>query len=606
MTADAAAPANGAAEQLGFNPDELRRKYAHERDKRLRKDGKEQYIEVTGRFAHFLNDPYVERRERAPIREEVDVAIIGGGYGGLIIAARLQMAGMDNVRIIESGGDFGGTWYWNRYPGAQCDIESYIYMPLLEETGYVPSEKYAHQPELFAHAQRIGRHFDLYKRAAFQTHVKTVQWNEKDARWTLKTDRNDEIRARFVIVSSGPLNRPKLPAVPGIENFKGHTFHTSRWDYGYTGGDSTGGLEKLADKRIGIIGTGATAVQCVPYLGRYAKHLTVFQRTPSSVDLRGNRPTDPEWAKTLEPGWQEDRNRNFVSIVTGIPQEKDLVNDGWTYIFTKLTSIIPGKASDGTSEEEMARRSEIVDFQKMNEVRARVDSCVQDQNTAEALKPWYRQWCKRPTFNDNYLPTFNRPNVSLVDTGGTGVERMTEHGAVVNGREIELDCIVFATGFEVGTDYSRRAQFEIIGRNGLKLSDYWSKGMRTYHGFSAHGFPNCFHMGFTQTGLAPNVTYMLENQAKHIVYMVKEMEARKARTVEPTEQAEAEWVAVIKQPTPFGELIRQCTPGYYNGEGKAGEGGLFENFYGGSPLVFFDEILANWRQAGKFEGMRVE
>ena len=245
--------------------------------------------------------------------------IVGGGFGGLLAAARLQKVGITNIRIIEKAGDFGGTWYWNRYPGAQCDIESYVYLPLLEETGYIPKEKYSFAPEIFAHAQRIGKHFNLYERACFQTQIKEARWDDEERRWTVKTDRGDVFKARFVIMSSGPLNRPKLPAIPGIEKFKGHTFHTSRWDYDYTGGDTTGGLHKLADKRVGIIGTGATAIQSVSHLGQHAKQLYVFQRTPSSVDERGNKPTDPEWVKTLTPGWQAYRNNNFCAILSGIP-----------------------------------------------------------------------------------------------------------------------------------------------------------------------------------------------------------------------------------------------------------------------------------------------
>jgi cyclohexanone monooxygenase len=301
--------------ELGFDPEALRAKYAAERTKRLRADGNNQYQEITGQFAHYNVDPYVEPGFTRPaLHEALDVLIIGGGFGGLLAAARLQEVGITNIRIIEKAGDFGGTWYWNRYPGAQCDVESYVYLPLLEETGYMPKEKYSFAPEILAHAQRIGRHFKLYDRACFQTQIKEAKWNDETGRWTITTDRDDVFQARFVIMCSGPLNRPKLPAIPGIEMFTGHTFHTSRWDYHYTGGDSSGGLHKLHDKRVGIIGTGATAIQCVSHLGQHAKQLYVFQRTPSSVDKRGNMPTDPEWVKTLTPGWQAHRNNNFSLV----------------------------------------------------------------------------------------------------------------------------------------------------------------------------------------------------------------------------------------------------------------------------------------------------
>ncbi len=424
--------------ELGFDPAELRRKYAAEREKRVRADGNNQYREITGALEHYNSDPYVKPGFTRPaMHEQLDAVIVGGGFGGMLAAARLQQVGITNIRIIEKAGDFGGTWYWNRYPGAQCDIESYVYLPLLEETGYIPREKYSFAPEIFEHAKRIGRHFNLYDRACFQTQVREARWDNDDRRWTITTDRGDVFKARYVIMSSGPLNRPKLPAIPGIENFKGHTFHTSRWDYNYTGGDTTGGLHKLADKRVGIVGTGATAIQSVSHLGEHSKQLYVFQRTPSSVDERGNKPTDPEWVKTLTPGWQAYRNHNFCAILSGIPIEEDLVGDKWTSLFKNLSKLISGKDNSALSSEEMALMSEIADYQKMNEVRNRVSSIVKDPATAEALKAWYGQWCKRPTFNDEYLPTFNRPNVKLVDTKGKGVDRVTEKGVVVDGVEYE-------------------------------------------------------------------------------------------------------------------------------------------------------------------------
>ena len=594
------------AEELGFDPGALRKKYAAERAKRLRADGNTQYQEITGKYAHYNVDPYVEPGFTRPARhEELDVLIIGGGFGGLLAAARLQKAGITNIRIIEKAGDFGGTWYWNRYPGAQCDIESYMYLPLLEETGYIPKEKYSFAPEIFAHAQRIGKHFHLYARACFQTQVKEARWDEEAGRWTVTTDRDDVFQARFVVMSSGPLNRPKLPAIPGIETFKGHTFHTSRWDYNYTGGDTTGGLHKLHDKRVGIIGTGATAIQCVSHLGEHAKQLYVFQRTPSSVDERGNKPTDPEWVKTLKPGWQVHRNYNFTSILTGVLVKEDLVGDQWTSLFKLLGNLLANKERSGLSDHEVALLAEVADFQKMNEVRERVASTVSDPHTAEALKPWYGQWCKRPTFNDEYLPTFNRPNVKLVDTKGKGVERVTEHAVVVDGVEYEVDCLIFATGFEVGTVYTRRAQFELYGRGGVPLSDYWAKGMKTYHGFLSHGFPNCFHMGLTQTGFAANFTYMLDEQATHVAHVITQVNGRQAKSVEPTPEAEAEWVKVVTGPTVMTEYQNICTPGYYNGEGTNEGQGFLQTNYPDGGLAFFD-LLARWREQGDFAGLIVK
>jgi cation diffusion facilitator CzcD-associated flavoprotein CzcO len=598
---------NPEFEGLDFDPDALREKYRQERDRRVRADGSQQYVEVQGDFSRYIDDPYVQPGfSRAPLTDEVNVLIIGGGFGGLLAGARLREAGVNDIRIIEKGGDFGGTWYWNRYPGAQCDIEAYIYLPLLEETGYIPKEKYSYAPEILEHSRRIAKKFDLYRDVCFQTQIKEIRWNEEECRWLITTDRDDRFRARFVVMSNGPLNRPKLPGISGIDTFKGHTFHTSRWDYGYTGGDTTGNLHKLADKRVAIIGTGATAVQCVPYLAKDAQHLFVFQRTPSSVDERGNRPTDPEWVKTLTSGWQKRRMDNFNILVSGGSQDEDLVGDGWTDIFRKIGGLLPAKLDPNLTPRERGRMVELADFKKMNQVRARVDRIIKDKKTAEALKPWYRQFCKRPTFNDEYLPAFNRPNVTLVDTQGRGVDRITEKGLVFDGVEYEVDCIIFGTGFEVGTAYTRRAGFEIYGRGGKTLTEYWADGLKTLHGFYSSGFPNCFHMGITQNGLTANFPHMLEEQSRHITELIQHAKAQEARSLEPTAEAEAEWVATIRRKAIHNQrFLRECTPGYYNNEGKPTEStGLFGEQYGGGP-VEFHEIIREWRSDGQMKGLKL-
>ncbi|SVC11984.1 uncharacterized protein METZ01_LOCUS264838, partial [marine metagenome] len=412
---------------LDYDPVALRDRYREERDKRLRPDGNEQYVEVIGDFAHFLDDPYPDEKiSREALNDDVDVVVIGGGFGGLQAGARLRDAGIQDIRVIEKGGDFGGTWYWNRYPGAQCDIESYIYLPLLEELGYVPKEKYAFAKEILDYSQAIGRHYDLYDNALFQTEVTEMRWDEERSRWIVSTNRGDQVNARFVAMANGPLNRPKLPGIPGITDFEGHTFHTSRWDYEYTGGGPEGGLEKLRDKRVAVIGTGATAIQSVPFVGETAEQLYVFQRTPSSVDVRGNSATDEAWAEGLEPGWHRHRMENFNALVSGVPQAEDLVDDGWTDLIGKMLQRFR-EGADGSGRS-IGEIMEIANFDKMNEIRDRVDELVEDPAVAESLKPYYQMFCKRPTFNDEYLPTFNRPNVELVDTEGQGVDRITERG----------------------------------------------------------------------------------------------------------------------------------------------------------------------------------
>ena len=595
---------------LGFSPDALREKYRQERDKRLRGDGNRQYREVSGDYEHFVDDPYVEPGfTREPLTDEVEVAIIGGGFGGLLTGARLRQAGLaaTDIRIIEKGGDVGGTWYWNRYPGAQCDIEAYIYLPLLEELGYMPSERYARAPEILEYSRAIARHFNLYDNACLQTEVTELRWDEASHRWLISTNHGDRIRARFVAMSNGPLNRPKLPAIEGIESFKGHSFHTSRWDYDYTGGDAYGGLTKLRDKRVGIIGTGATAVQCVPFLGEYAEQLYVFQRTPSSVDVRGNRPTDTQWAAALEPGWQQRRMDNFNILVTGGFQEEDLVADGWTDIFRNLARPASAAAGEERSPQEIAAELELADFNKMEQIRARVEALVANPETAEALKPYYRQFCKRPTFNDEYLQTFNRPNVTLVDTKGKGVELVTEHAVVVDGKEYPVDCLIFATGFEVGTGYTRRSGYEVYGRHGQSLADKWENGAQTLHGFYSNGFPNCFFMGLIQGGFTANFTHLLGEQSVHIAHVIQQARTAEVACVEVTAEAEAEWVDTIKRMSRVSlRFLEECTPGYYNNEGNPSATiGFTAGSYGGGPIEFF-RILQEWRDEGTLAGLAIE
>jgi cyclohexanone monooxygenase len=594
---------------LDFDPDALHAKYLSERDKRVREDGIGQYVEVKAEFSHYIDDPYVEPGfTRDPVFDHVDCAIIGGGFGGLLMGARLREAGFEKLRVVETAGDFGGTWYWNRYPGAMCDVESYCYLPLLEELKYIPRHKYSFAPEILEHSRAIARHYRLYDQALLQTAITGLEWDEAAGRWTVSTSRGDRFTAQYVAMACGPLSRPKLPGIPGIDAFAGHTFHTSRWDYGYTGGDSTGGLVNLKDKRVGIIGTGATAVQCVPHLGEWAKELYVFQRTPSSVDVRNNAETDPTWAAALKPGWQRRRQDNFNILVAGGDQDEDLVHDGWTDIFRNVTGTaakhIADKLGRRLTSSERGEVMAIADYRKMNQVRSRVDELVEDPETAAKLKPWYRQFCKRPCFHDEYLQTFNRPNVHLVDTNGKGVERLTRRGVIANGREYELDCLIFATGFEVGTSYTRRAGYDIVGRGGVTLSDHWADGLRTLHGLTSHGFPNCFFLGFTQTAITISVPQALQEQASHVAYMVSAARERGATVLEPTAEAEEAYVQEVRSLARMGQrFYSECTPGYYNSEGAAGNrSGFFSDMYGAGPLRFF-EVLAEWRATGELPGV---
>ena len=576
--------------------DAITRKYEEERAKRLRADGIDQWMELKTEATQFDIDYNADPNfTRAPIIEDVDVLIIGAGVSGLLAGGRLREQGVKSLRVVEKGGDFGGTWYWNRYPGLHCDVESYIYMPMVEELGIMPSKKYSPGHEIREHCQRIARHYDLYQGALFQTMVNDARWNEERRRWIVKTDRGDQIAARFLISATGFIVNPKLPRIPGLESFEGHSFHTSRWDFAYTGGNEDGGMTNLADKKVGLIGTGATAVQLVPRLQQSAEHLYVFQRTPSPVDARGNGPTDPEWFASLQPGWTRQRRDNFTILLSGGQVEERLVDDGWTDILPKVdleeAAVDPADA--------FAKAA----IRKMEKIRHRVDEFVGDKDTAEALKPWYQFFCKRPTFADDYLQAFNEPNVSLVDTKGQGVERITSSGVVVDGKEYELDCLIYATGFDYAVEYSKENGVDFVGRSGKTLSQHWSNGPSTLWGMQSRNFPNFMFMRVAQAGASANYTHTADMQAKHIAWLISQALERGIGAMEPNQEAEDSWVdTIVSQAGPRIAFHASCTPGYYNHEGQVDEALARHEYYVGGPMAY-DQMLADWRAEGSMKGL---
>lgn len=578
----------------------LRARYLAERDKRLQINRAAAYVAPEGALERYLDDPYDEPAPRPAVVEDVEVALIGAGFGGLQTAVHLINQGVEDFRILDKAGDVGGVWYWNRYPGAACDIESYVYMPLLEEMGYIPSEKYARGPEIFGYARRIAERYDLYRRALLSTQVRELRWDEVAGRWRIRTDRGDEVRARFVCLGTGVLQSVRLPAIPGIETFTGHSFHTSRWDYGYTGGNPTGLLTKLADKRVGIVGTGATAVQCIPHLGASAERLYVFQRTPAAVPVRDNRPTDPAWARALQPGWQKRRIENFNNIICGIEEEVDLVADGWTEVLGRIGVELEG-VNDGSDERRLA------DFAYMEKVRRRIDEVVRDPATAEALKPWFNIMCKRPCFHDEYLETFNRPNVTLVDTDGRGIERIEGRTVRAGGQAYELDCLIYASGFDFqGGNLAQRNRFEIHGRGGRSLTEKWSGGMTTLFGYFNHGFPNLFNQTATQAGLTSNVTHGLGEAGKLFARLVRNCREHDLAAFEAQREAELQWTERLRSLS--GARTRydqECTPGYYNNEGKPAEFEGLNSFYPEGAAAFI-ALMDNWIADGRLEGLTLE
>ncbi|MEZ5931029.1 MAG: NAD(P)/FAD-dependent oxidoreductase [Alphaproteobacteria bacterium] len=592
---------SGDRPTTNYDPAALKEKYREERDKRLRADRDAQFQDATGVFEHFADDPFIkEPLQRAPVSEQVDVLVVGGGFGGLISASKLVKAGVTDFRIVEQGGDFGGTWYWNRYPGIRCDIESYVYMPMLEEVGTIPSERYAKGAEIFGHCQAIGRHFDLYDRALFQTRVTRMDWSEEEARWIVGTDRGDRIEARHVMIGQGPLMKIKLPGIPGIQDFEGRIFHSSRWDYDYTGGDTEGGQTRLADKRVAVIGTGATSIQIVPKLAEHAERVYIFQRTPSTIAARNNGPTDVAWFKSQPKGWQKARMENFLTIISGLPHKEDVVGDGWTDFWTRFAKRMAEQAASGADRPPPEIMQE-VDFEKMEELRAQVRELVKDPKTAEAAMPWYNYLCKRPLFSDNYLQSLNEENITLVDTEGRGVTGISAHAVHVGDDRYEVDCIILATGFDVGARAHEAGGYEVTGRNGVTLSAYWSDGVKSLHGTQVHGFPNFHIVGGTAQGtLAFNYTHVLEIQGEHAVDQIACDLAEGIDVSEVSEEEQAEWYALLKaKKVDKQKFYEECTPGFLNNEGNFRDKPTFVgSAYGGGP-VEYTGIIAEWRQARK-------
>ncbi len=529
--------------------------------------GAADYMAMEGEFSRYLEDVYsADPVPRESLQDECEILVVGAGFAGLLLWYKLREAGFTDVRFCEKGGDVGGTWYWNRYPGIACDVESYSYLPLLEEMGYVPSMKFAAGFEIMEYCQAMAEKFGFYDRCLFHTTVEKTQWHEDEGRWTVSTDRGDNMRARFVILANGILTTPKLARIDGMETFQGDSFHTSRWDYNID----------LEGKRVGIIGTGATAVQAVPELAKTVGELFVFQRTPSSIDVRDQRETTQEERETWahEPGWAKARRARFAKISEGRTALK--ANDD--YLAGKVDDYKERKMHESPlSAEELVEKQLQTNFRIMEQIRARVDAIVEDPKTAEALKPYYPYGCKRPTFHDEYLPAFNLPHVHLVDTAPRGVNRINERGVVHDGVEYPLDVLIYATGFQ----WMATSTFNmIVGRDGQSLQQKWQdQGTKTFLGLHSKGFPNLFIISGPQGGGGSfNFTNAIEEHADYVVWMLETMRDSGARTVDVKQEPEDEYAEHCRIADSVTRPLRDCIT-YYNGHGEAEPGSLA--YYGG-------------------------
>ena len=529
--------------------------------------GTADYIPMEGQFRDYLEDVYSEPPiPREALTDDCEVLCVGAGFAGLLLWHKLKQAGFTDVRFCEKGGDVGGTWYWNRYPGIACDVEAYSYLPLLEEMGYIPAMKFASGFEIMEYCQNMATKFGFYDKCLFHTTVEKTEWDEDTQRWTVSTDRGDAMKARFVVLANGILTTPKLARIDGMETYKGKAFHTSRWRYDID----------LKDKTVGIIGTGATAVQAIPEIAKVVKDLYVFQRTPSSVDVRDQRQTTDEeretWAK--EEGWARARRARFAKISSGRTAIK--ANDD--YLSGKVSDFKERKQYERElTPEEMVQKQLDTNFRIMEQIRARVDAIVEDPKTAAALKPYYPYGCKRPTFHDEYLPTFNRPNVHLVDTAPRGVQKINEHGVVHDGTEYPLDVLIYATGF----DWMATASFNMIkGRGGKTLSEKWqTHGTKTYLGLHSHGFPNLFIVTGPQGGGGSfNFTDAIVQHTEYIVWMLDHMRSNGHAVVDVEQEPEDKWSDHCARADTVTRPLRDCIT-YYNGHGEAEPGSLA--YYGG-------------------------
>jgi cation diffusion facilitator CzcD-associated flavoprotein CzcO len=593
----------------GYDPEAVRAKYLAERDKRLvpgRANIRD--LKTDEHFARYREDPFTPLTERDPVADEVDVVIVGGGIAGLLAGANLRKAGIERIRIIDQAGGVGGTWYWNRYPGVMCDVESYMYLPMLEELDYVPTRRYAFGEEILAHLEAIADRFDLVDDALFHTGVTRTEWDEDLSRWRVHTDRGDEVTCRWYVLAVGILNLMKLPTIEGMEDFAGHSFHTARWDYDYTGGGPDEPLTGLADKVVGLIGTGASGIQCVPPLAESAKHLYVFQRTPSAIGERGNRPTDPDFAQGLEPGWQRARMDNFQGIILGRPTEVDQVADGWTLHYASVNNV---PRVEGMSIKEYMRSAEALDFGIMESHRRRVEELVADPAKAEILKPYYRYICKRPCFHDEYLPALNNPNVTLVDCPA-GFDRITKEGPVVDGKQYEVDLLIYGTGFEAElTPLYRRVGHEIVGRGGVTLAEKWADGAASLFGMMSRGFPNLFVMPAPgqQAVVTVNYTQLAVLGAEFIGRAVGQLEQQGVEVFDVSAEAEEAWTQAIVDSFIDGSAVMSaCTPSRINNEGHPEALNPRNGNYGrrfGDWFAYRDR-LEQWLEAGTFEGLELD
>ncbi len=527
---------------------------------------------------------------------DFDAVVIGAGFAGLYMLHRLRQKGF-SARIFEAGKGVGGTWYWNRYPGARCDVESvqysYQFSPELEQE-WEWTERYATQPEILRYANHVADRFDLRRDIRFETRVTKATFDEGTNTWAVETDRGDRVRARFLVSAMGCLSSPNTPKIGGLADFKGPTYHTGNWPH--EGVDFTG-------KTVGVIGTGSSAIQSIPIIARQASHLTVFQRTANYTIPAHNAPLDPKYAREVKATYPEMRRRakslpagidlkiNWASAMDSSEEERRrLYQERWEYggfgFMGAFSDLLLNAESNKTA----------ADF-----VRAKIREVVKDPRTAEILSPTNIIGCKRLCVDTGYWETYNRPNVTLVDVGDQPIERITAQGLRVKGKDYTFDCLVLATGFDAMT--GALLNVDIRGRGGRSLRDKWREGPKTYLGLTMAGFPNLF--AITGPGSPSVLTNMLPSIEQHVDWIADCLEAMRAKgatVIEATAQAEEGWVAHVRETA--GATLRSTCSSWYVGANISGRPRVFMPYIGGFPIYVHkcNKVMSNGLEGFVLEG----
>ncbi|KAI0183715.1 putative cyclohexanone monooxygenase [Xylaria flabelliformis] len=560
--------------ELSIDVEAITARYEAERQKRLRWDGVSQFKKATGPLSQFKVDPGASPLYRTPVMSEVKVLIVGAGIGGVVAAVKLLEKGIDDVCIVDKASRFGGTWAWNQFPGAACDVESYLYFPFLEETGYLPKRRFSYSDEILEHFHRIVAKWDLKPRSYLQTEITSVIWDESIRRWHTKSAQGDHFISQFVITATGTLHEPKLPGIAGITDFRGDQFHSGRWNYGITGGDTTGNLNKLADKTVALVGTGASAIQILPLLAKSAYKVLVFQRTPSSVSVRENWETKPDMRESLMPGWQAEGMAVLARVMEGDVSDVVCTAAEGLHTLTPREILREGRAAGvDVGDEELPELLKLADLRLMQSIRDRIGREVHNKATADRLKPWYPFMCKRPAFHNDYISTFNKPNVELVDTDGQGISHLTKDSIVANGKEYTADIIIYSTGFDFifSNNFERRTGIRLVGTKNQSIDEAWAvEGPSTLWGIHARDFPNMFIVGAMQAGVGVTWLHTCYIAGDHIAFVVDKMLRQTAfQVIEPSLSASEEWCRQMEEGSDARTKFHSsCPPGYYNGEGK--------------------------------------